>query len=421
MTTLPCGCCTPSAGLTPQDETNRAGLSAIAYRVGTYASFRESMLEQIATAPGLSKLSTREDDDYAITTIDLAAAVADVLSFYQERYANEAFLRTATERTSIGRLARLINYSLRPGVAALVWLAFTVEAGKRFHVAKRMRVQSVPGQGELPQTFEAIAEIDADARLNRLRLLSVPYGVNPFARGAQAALVAPGQAALTAAAALNPNDRFLLYSTGSAGVIEELTVRALEIVEERATLRWAGAVQGTWAPETPLAKLGRRFRLFGHQAPASSMSPAVDTTVPGGIRWSLVTTTFRVPATGSSTTQLALDGKVDGLPTGSVLLVDDAGGSTTQVTVTAVASAPVTVGGLTETVTVVTVTPAIPAAGDLRSVTIYELVGSSVPLWGYAYPERISGGTVLIPGRLREDGGVEVGRIIERKTLQPGG
>jgi uncharacterized phage protein gp47/JayE len=416
MTTLPCGCCTPSAGLTPHDETNRAGLSAIAYRVGTYASFRESMLEQIASTAGLSALSTREDDDYAITTIDLAAAVADVLSFYQERYANEAFLRTATQRASIGRLARLIDYSLRPGVAALAWLAFTVEAGKRFHVAKRMRVQSVPGQGELPQTFEAIAEIDADARLNRLRLLSVPYGVNPLAKGARSALVAPGQAALTAAAAFNPNDRFLLYSTGSAGVVEELTVRALEIVEERATLRWDAPVQGTWGPDTPLVKLGRRFRLYGHQAPASAMSPAVDTTVPGGIRWSLLPTHFDSGATN----QLALDGKVDGLATGSVLLVDDAGGSTTQVTVTAVANAPVTVGGLTETVTVLTVSPSVPATADLRYISVYELVGAPVPLWGYAYPERVGGGTVLIPGRLREDGGVEVGRLIQRNGLQPG-
>ena len=53
-------------------------------------------------------------------------------------------------------------------------------------------------------------------------------------------------------------------------------------------------------------------------------------------------------------------------------------------------------------------------------MTIYELAGSSVPLWGYAYPERVSGGTVLIPGRLREDGGVEVGRIIKRNAYQPG-
>ena len=54
--TLPCGCCQPSAALTPLDETNRAWLSAIAYRVGTYSSFRESMLEQIARTPGIAEL-----------------------------------------------------------------------------------------------------------------------------------------------------------------------------------------------------------------------------------------------------------------------------------------------------------------------------------------------------------------------------
>ena len=36
----PCGCCEPTSGLTPLTVVNRAGLSAIAYRVGTYASFR---------------------------------------------------------------------------------------------------------------------------------------------------------------------------------------------------------------------------------------------------------------------------------------------------------------------------------------------------------------------------------------------
>ena len=51
MTVLPCGCCEPSAPLTPIETDNRAGLSAVAYRVGTYASFRETMLEQIAHTP----------------------------------------------------------------------------------------------------------------------------------------------------------------------------------------------------------------------------------------------------------------------------------------------------------------------------------------------------------------------------------
>ena len=132
------------------------------------------MLEQIARTPGIADLTTREDDDYSITVVDLWAAVGDVLTFYQERYANEAFLRTATQRESIGRLARLIDYSLRPGVAALGWLAFTVEDGKTLHVPTRLRVQSVPGQDEQPQTFETLEEIQADARLNRLRVLPAP-------------------------------------------------------------------------------------------------------------------------------------------------------------------------------------------------------------------------------------------------------
>ena len=46
-------------------------------------------------------LTTRLDDDYTVTVVDLWAAVADVLTFYQERYANEAFLRTATRRESV--------------------------------------------------------------------------------------------------------------------------------------------------------------------------------------------------------------------------------------------------------------------------------------------------------------------------------
>src|SRR3712207_7861856 len=45
----------------------------------------------------LQALSSRSDDDYAIMLIDLFAAVADVLSFYSERYANEMFLRTRSE------------------------------------------------------------------------------------------------------------------------------------------------------------------------------------------------------------------------------------------------------------------------------------------------------------------------------------
>ena len=49
----------------------------------------------------LSRLATRSTGDPAIAILDAWALVADVLTFYQERIANEGYLRTATERRSI--------------------------------------------------------------------------------------------------------------------------------------------------------------------------------------------------------------------------------------------------------------------------------------------------------------------------------
>ncbi len=415
MSTLPCGCCKPWASLTPLEVVNRAGLSAVAYRVGTYASFRETMLEQIAHRAELGQLTTREDDDYSVTVIDLWAAAADVLTFYQERYANEAFLRTATQRESIGGLARLIDYSPRPGVAALSWLAFTADAGKTFRVAKRLRVQSVPGQDEQPQIFETLEEIVADARLNRVRCLPAPHGVNPLARGATDALIAPGEAGLAAAAGLAAGDRFVLYATGSAGTVEELTVREVRVEEDRVRLAWEGPIQGSWTAGAPVSKIGRTFRLFGHTAPSPAMKPVGDNKVPGGIKWSLEPTDYSL--SGAS---LPLEARVEGIATGARLLVDDAGGAATVVTVTAVATGSQSLGGLTDSVTILTVTPPVPATTDRRQVTVYELVGLEIPFWGYAYPERLTGGSVFLPGRRLPDGAIEIGRAIMRNEYQLG-
>src|SRR5215472_15094251 len=125
-----CGCCEGLTDETPAVIDNRPGLTAIAYRIGTHSRFKASMLAQLSDPDvgALRALRTREDDDFSIALLDAWASVADVLTFYQERIANEAYLRTATERNSILQLARLIGYKLRPGVAASAYLAFTVEA-----------------------------------------------------------------------------------------------------------------------------------------------------------------------------------------------------------------------------------------------------------------------------------------------------
>jgi predicted phage baseplate assembly protein len=176
-----CGCC--QTGIPEPVTQNRPGLPALAYRIGTHGTFLKRMLarlpsQQIPDGPHaaerpLADLTTRSSDDPTIAVLDAAAVLMDVLAFYQERVANEGYLRTATERRSVLELARTIGYELSPGVAASTFLAFAVDtatgAPDTAIVPLGTKVQSIPGPGELPQTFETSAEITARVEWNALR------------------------------------------------------------------------------------------------------------------------------------------------------------------------------------------------------------------------------------------------------------
>ncbi|MEG4233978.1 putative baseplate assembly protein [Microcoleus sp. Pol11C3] len=156
----------------PKPE-NRPGLSQIAYRIADYRGFLNRLLSQLpAREGGLKKLTTRLNDDTAIALLDAWAVVADVLTFYQERIANEGYLRTATERLSVLELARAIGYELNPGVAASTFLTFNVEdvpgSPRVATIPKGTQILSIPSKDELPQTFETSENFTAYADWNAL-------------------------------------------------------------------------------------------------------------------------------------------------------------------------------------------------------------------------------------------------------------
>ncbi len=199
-----CGCCERKPSLSP--IYNRPGLDTIAYRLGTYGVFFQRLLDEISSigissgpnqsARPLAALTTRAADDPSIALLDAWAVVADILTFYQERIANEGYLRTAGERPSVLELARAIGYELSPGVAASVYLQFTVEeiigtaaaaagassarsqnaagpGNSPFNAGlvplpRGTRVQSVPAPGKLPQTFETSADFQAHVEWNAM-------------------------------------------------------------------------------------------------------------------------------------------------------------------------------------------------------------------------------------------------------------
>lgn len=264
---------------------NRPGLPALRYRLGSHQDFLARMLEalpnQVVRAEEgepprrpLQQLSARTPDDPAVALLDAWAAVADVLCFYQERIANEGFLRTAIERRSVLELARAIGYELNPGVASSAYVAFQVEdapgAPGAAAIPERTRLLSIPGQDERPQPFETSEAIDARAAWNALRpRLTRAQDLGRDARELRLRGLATG---------LRPGDLLLLVgeereaSPGS----ERWDLRVLSSVElDRST----GTTRVTWevglghaAPDVLPAAKPRAYafrlqaRLFGHAA-----------------------------------------------------------------------------------------------------------------------------------------------------------
>src|ERR1044071_2030207 len=117
---LPCDCCEGPNVLIPLAPANRPGLSVLHYRIGTHATFFETMQARLSNGEflELAALKTREKRDPSIAWLDAWATLGDVLASSQGRFANKGYLRTATERRPVLDLVRLFGYALRPGVAA---------------------------------------------------------------------------------------------------------------------------------------------------------------------------------------------------------------------------------------------------------------------------------------------------------------
>jgi hypothetical protein len=258
----------------------------IAYRVGTRADFTSTILARLSSTdfPALGGLHTRSDDDVTVALCDSFATLADVLTFYQERIANESYLRTAVERRSVLELARLIGYQLAPGVAASTAFAFTLEqapgqpalAARPVVIAAGSRVQSIPDDGQDPQNFETVAAITARVEWNAMP-----------ARSCETLPISSGLTELYldgTATQLQVGDAILIVGSERAAdpSSEAWDVRWLEKIEvdlARGLTRvsWTTGLGSPWTATGPAAQgihvyaFRQRSGLFGHNAPDPRM------------------------------------------------------------------------------------------------------------------------------------------------------
>jgi hypothetical protein len=148
------GICPCDTFVHPQIIFNPPGRTLLTYRVGDYLTFRHALLQARAGESELANWRPGAQGDLAVQMIEWWAYVADVLTFYNERIANQYYLRTADLPESVRRLIRILGYRPRPGIGATATLAAIMSGTKALTLPAGFPVQSKPGPGKQPQIFE---------------------------------------------------------------------------------------------------------------------------------------------------------------------------------------------------------------------------------------------------------------------------
>jgi Baseplate J-like protein len=109
--------CPPLSGDTPP----------IDYLAKDFLSFRKALSD--FSALRYPEWQERSEADFGVMFMEALCSLADDLSYTQDRIAAEGTLDTATQRRSIVRHARLVDYEPQPATAAQVLLQFDVLGG----------------------------------------------------------------------------------------------------------------------------------------------------------------------------------------------------------------------------------------------------------------------------------------------------
>ena len=76
----------------------------------------------------------RLEADVGMMLAEVMSAMGDEFAYYQDRISRESYFESATQRRSVRRHARMIDYHLHDGKGGSTWLDFTVDATAPFHL-----------------------------------------------------------------------------------------------------------------------------------------------------------------------------------------------------------------------------------------------------------------------------------------------
>lgn len=384
--------------LFPKKPNNRPGLSHIGYRIGTYSDFREALLRNLNKDSILAAWTHREPDDPGIALLEGASILGDILTFYQELYTNEAYLRTAQWRESIADLIRLLGYRLSPGVGGRATFAFEVKGEKSVVIPAGFPIKTQVEELEQAADFETSDEAVAIPSLSKFNLYR-PTHIPNFPTEVSVFSIETSQLE-QAGIEINEKDRLMLLKSDSEPTNDAQIVIVNEV--EQQFDRTNITIEGTWNKgnglnEIKAFKLGRTFRHFGHNAPPqivqvdSSGNPSQKNITYNRKLHSQTETTGNTTITPSFTsTQIPLDSEVEGLAIGSKLIIEGVAfhDATIVQQIEVFRSASMTWGALSGATTIVTIDDDMDdlrfshshSTTDIRKLVIHETIGNPLIL-----------------------------------------
>lgn len=275
----------------PRRANNRPALPRIGYRIGRYEDFVEAMLRRIDSAVPLSAWTHREPDDPAIALLEGAAVIGDILSFYQEHYANEAYLRTAAWRESVADLVRLTGYRLAPGIGGRATLAFELRGTQPVTIREGFPVKADLQDVPDPADFQTEAELIAHPQIGRFNLYRQRVPNPTIAAGVTTIELSSVNFATDslslAAFDLKKGDKLMLmpneamFSTPNTAYSTQQTPQLVTVSKVtpqlgRLLVELESGPAASWAAPVRAYRVGRSFRHFGHNAPPSVTTPVSD-------------------------------------------------------------------------------------------------------------------------------------------------
>jgi uncharacterized phage protein gp47/JayE len=133
-------------------------LPVIDYTSRDYAAIREDMIRAIRVR--IPQWTADNPSDFGLALVEAYAYGIDILNYYLDRVANEAYLDTAVQRESLYSIAKMFAYTPRQAEAARVELTFTNSTPVEIALAAGTRCQATTqsSDGVIVKNFETVAD-----------------------------------------------------------------------------------------------------------------------------------------------------------------------------------------------------------------------------------------------------------------------